>query len=92
MSGTMVCVGFFGLYMQCQIPETPQTTTIVCPPVVATSAAVQKATAARLKALPPGDPLRRFAQAAVKQQQLVRKCREDQVRPPAVNPEDMEGQ
>lgn len=74
MSGVITCVGLIFI-MQCQMPEPPRPTVVVCPSLVPWEAAEQAAAADALAALPAGHPLRRMATVTVKQRDLVRRCR-----------------
>jgi hypothetical protein len=59
----------------CLLPaEPPKPTVVVCAPLVEWPAADQRAAAARLKQLSPGDPLRKMAVVTVKQRDLVKAC------------------
>ena len=69
----VVCIGI--LVTVCQIPDPPKPTSVVCPPVVEWKTADQQAASVSLRGLPPGHPLRKMAIVAVKQRDLIKRCR-----------------
>lgn len=73
MSSSITCLGFLVMF-NCQVPDPPKPTVVVCPPVVEWSAQDQAAAAAELAKLPAGHPLRAMAIVTVKQRDVVKAC------------------
>lgn len=73
MNNAINCVGFL-FYFSCQNPAPPQTTTVVCPPLIEIDKGTQKRTAAELRALPPNSALRSFVARSIEQRDVVKAC------------------
>lgn len=79
-ANTINCVGFL-FFFTCQNPTPPQTTNVVCPPLIEIDAGTQKRTAAELRALPPGSALRAFVARSIEQRDVVKACKDFKKKP-----------
>lgn len=70
---TFTCIGLL-FWMQCELPPAPETTTVVCPPVIEMPVAQQKRIGKRLAELNDPD-LTALAQRFVEQRNVNRRCR-----------------
>jgi len=77
---TITCTGFAFIVasITCELP--PQPTTIVCPPLVEWQAKDQQAAGQALAALPAGHPLRKMGVVAIKQRDVVKRCKTEQTK------------
>lgn len=75
----MTCTGFL-FWMECVAPAPPRTTVVSCPPLVQWEEGLQKRAAAELEALPPNSALRALTARAIKQRDIIRRCKGGELR------------
>lgn len=78
---SITCTGFAFIVasITCELP--PQPTTIVCPPLVEWQAKDQQAAGSALAALPAGHPLRKMGIITLKQRDIIKRCKTEQMNP-----------
>jgi len=75
MKGT--CIGLL-VFFQCEFEPPPQTTTVVCPPVIEWRADLQKRAAQELRTMPKGSATSELIARAIEQRNVNRRCIQEQ--------------